>query len=181
MHKYPNIPEYSGMPELSYRSRIAFRVLQREEGFSIQEEDDKFIDWLAKECDSDRYQLLTPGYDRSYLEDFVLQRIYSKFRERMGNDICYGFFAECLDAATRSCFAGPAPYCGFAIYSPFYRVCVNYGKSHKSGPGLPWDQYSYNVASFFMKGLSEHLSRMPYRDEWPKDKNERKETQQDVQ
>ena len=180
MHRSPNIPDYSEMPELSYRSRIAFRILQREEGFSIPEEDDKFIDWLVKESDSEYYQLLTPGYDRSYFEDYVLQRIYSKFKERMGEDLNYEFFSECLDATTRSYFAGPAPYCGFGIYAPFYRVCVQYGKS-EPGHGLPWDEYSYNVASFFMKGLSEHLSRMPYRDEWPKDKNERKETQQDVQ
>ena len=154
MHKYPQIPEYSEMPELSY--------------LSIPDDDDKFIDWLAQQSDSDRYQLMTPGYDRSYFEDYVLQSIYSKFRERMGDDICYGFFSECLDAATRSYFAGPAPYCGFAIYSPFYRVCVNYGKS-APGYGMPWDRYSYNVASFFMRGLSEHLTRMPYRDNWPSD------------
>ena len=181
MHQYPHIPEYSEMPELSYRSRSAFRVLQREAGFSSPDEDDKFIDWLAKESDSDRYQLTTPGYDRSFFEDYVLQRIYSKFKERMGEDLNYEFFSECLDAATRSCFAGPAPYCGFAIYSPFYRVCVDYGKSHKSGPGLPWDRYSFNVASFFMRGLSDNLTRMPYRSEWPKDKNEGKGIQQDVQ
>lgn len=166
MHSYPNIPEYTEMPELSYRSRIAFRILQREEGFSIPDEDDKYIDWLAQQSDSDRYQLMTPGYDRSYFEDYVLQSIYSKFRERMGDDICYGFFSECLDAATRSYFAGPAPYCGFGIYAPFYHVCVKYEKS-APGHGMPWDRYSYNVASFFMRGLSEQLTRMPYRDNWP--------------
>ena len=156
MHQYPQIPEYSEMPELSYRSRIAFRVLQRENGFSIPDDDDKYIDWLAQQSDSERYQLMTPGYDRSYIEEFVLQRIYSKFRERMGDDICYGFFSECLDAATRSCFAGPAPYCGFGIYAPFYHVCVKYEKS-APGYGMPWDRYSYNVASFFMRGFQNIL------------------------
>ena len=161
MHKYPQIPEYSEMPELPYRSRIAFRVLQREEGFSIPDEDDKFIDWLAKERGIQPYQLLLPGCDRSQTEMFILQRIYSKFKERMEEDLSYEFFSKCLDAAAGSCFSGPAPYCGFGIYSPFYHTCVNFGKS-KPGQGRPVDCYSSKVATFFMKGLSAMLSHMTY-------------------
>ena len=169
MYRYPQIPEYLEIPELSYRSRIAFRILQREQGFSIPDDDDNYIKWLLKECGSEPYQLLTLGQDRSYFEDFVLHRIYSLFKERIGEELTFDFFSKCLDAATRSCFSGPAPYCGFGIYAPFYHVCVDYGKS-EPGHGLPWDKYSYIVASFFMKGLSVNLDRMPYRSEWPKDK-----------
>ena len=34
---------------------------------------DKFIDWLAQQSDSDRYQLMTPGYDRSYFQYSEIQ------------------------------------------------------------------------------------------------------------
>ena len=161
MHSYPDIPEYKDMPELSYRSRIAFRILQREEGFSIPDEDDKFIDWLIKERGIQPYQLLIPGCDRSQTEEFILQRIYSKFKERMEEDLSYEFFSKCLDAATGSCFCGPAPYCGFGIYSPFYHTCVRFGKS-EPGQGRPVDSYSGKVATFFMEGLSDSLKQMPY-------------------
>ena len=149
------------MPELSYRSRIAFRVLQREQGFSIPEDDDKFTDWLIKETGIQPYQLLSIGCDRSQTEGFVLDRIYSLFKERMEEELSYEFFSKCLDSATRSCFSGPAPYCGFGIYSPFYHICVDFGKS-EPGHGLPWDSYSRRVASFFMIGLSASLTNMPY-------------------
>jgi len=160
MHASPNIPEYREMPDLSYRSRIAFRVLQRENGFSIPEDDEQFLDWLIKETGIQTYQLFIVGCDRSQAEGFVLQRVYLKFNESMEEDLSYEFFSKCLDSATRSSFCGPAPYCRFGIYSPFYHTCVDYGKS-EPGHGLPVDSYSGRVASFFMRGLSESLRTLP--------------------
>ena len=85
----PNIPEYREMPDLSYRSRIAFRVLQRENGFSIPEDDEQFLDWLIKETGIQTYQLFIVGCDRSQAEGFVLQRVYLKFNESMEEDLSY--------------------------------------------------------------------------------------------
>lgn len=168
MFAYPLIPEYGNLPRLSYRSRIAFRILQREKGFAIPDEDNAFLNWMIHEIGIQPLDFYSPaGEDWTPAERFVYQGVFTLFRERMSENLPYGFFFKCLIAATESHFSGPATYAGFGIYAPFYQACAAFGKTAEPRRGLPWDRYSFHVTEFFMKGLSPRLVKMPYRQSWP--------------
>ena len=180
----PIIPKYKELPDLPHRSLIAFRILQREKGFLIPDEDELFLLWIDEALKTTAY--LNPFYsfpNMSIKEKFVYMKVKDFLSARMGESVNEIFFKDCLYAATDIFFNGSSPEHWSDIFAPFDAICAKHGIPvngvrfsyvHRSGRRppqkiisstcLPLFSYSYKMASYFLKGVSYDRAERLYKD-----------------
>lgn len=110
-------------------------------------------------------------------EVFFYRIIHREFSKYMEENISDEFFIDCMNAALESHAGGPAPWCSFLLYAPFYHVNLHYNREKPSG--VPTTSESIKVLSFFQREVCEYPSTPEERKAWIKNLDEKAKSNPD--